>query len=138
MKVTVFFFEYGQRVAAWCCLGAIGILSLLPAAEVAPMRTGLGGHIEHLLAYAATTLFTAFAYVDHSRFKIGLALTLYVATLEFLQRYAPGRLSSLNDLAFSATGIMLGIATFHVIQHVRARHASNRARFANGDMRSSS
>ena len=131
-------FGRGKRVAAWCCLGAIGIISLLPASELTPLRTNMGGHVEHLLTYAATTLITAFAYVDHSRLKITFALILYAAALEFLQRYAPGRLSSLGDLAYSATGIMLGVAVFHVIEHLRARRASDRAQFANGDMRSSS
>jgi VanZ family protein len=124
MKVTGALFQRGQRVAAWSCLGAIGILSLLPAADVAPWRTSMGAPAEHLLAYAATTLITAFAYVDHGRLKITLALILYAAALEYLQRYAPGRLSSFEGLAFSATGIIIGVATVHVIEHIRARRAS--------------
>ena len=58
-------FERGKRVAAWFCIGVIGIVSLLPAAEVAPLRTSMGGHSEHLLTYAVTTLITAIAYLDH-------------------------------------------------------------------------
>jgi VanZ family protein len=139
MKVTGAVFERGKRVAAWCCIGAVGIISLLPAVEVAPMRTSLGGHAEHLLTYAATSMITAFAYLDHSRFKIAACLVLYAAVLEFLQRYAPGRLSSLEDLAFSAGGVMLGLAAFHLLQHLRARQAiSKRSRYANEDLNSSS
>jgi hypothetical protein len=137
MKVTGTVFERSQRVAAWCCLAAIAILSLLPGAAVAPVRTSMGGHVEHLLLYAATASITALAYVDHSRFKITLALILYAAALECLQRYSPGRLSSFEDFAFSATGIMLGVAAFHVVRNLRARHANTPSRFANGDMRSS-
>src|SRR5262245_44270128 len=125
MKVTGTVFERGHRVAAWFCLGAIAILSLLPAATVVPVRTSMGGHLEHFLTYAAATLITVLAYVDHSRVKITLALILYAATLEYLQRYAPGRLSSLEDFASSATGILLGVAAFHLVQHLRARTASN-------------
>jgi VanZ family protein len=115
-------FERGKRVAAWFCIGVIGIISLLPAAEVAPVRTSMGGHSEHLLIYAITTLITAIAYLDHSRFRIAGSLILYATGLEFLQRYSPGRLSSLMDLAFSTTGVLLGLATFQVIRVVRERH----------------
>jgi VanZ family protein len=137
--VTGSLFERGKRVAAWCCIGVIGIISLLPAAEVAPVRTSMGGHGEHLLIYAVTTLITAIAYLDHSRFRIAGSLILYAAGLEFLQRYSPGRQSSFEDLAFSVTGIMLGLAIFQLIQQVRTRQASsNRSRYASGDLSSRS
>ena len=73
------------------------------------MRTSLGGHVEHLLVYAATALLAASAYLDHSRIKIAVSLILYAAALEYLQRYAPGRLSSLLDLTFSTTGVLIGL-----------------------------
>src|SRR5262245_16539570 len=113
------FFDHGKRAAAWCAIAAIGILSLLPGDEVAPIRTSLGGHLEHVGAYAATALITAIAYVDQSRLKITLSLILYAAALEYLQRFSPGRLSSLVDLIFSSTGVLLGIATFEVLRHLR-------------------
>ena len=131
-------FEQGKRVAAWCCIGAIGIISLLPGAEVTPMRTSLGGHVEHLLTYAATSMITALAYLDHSRLKIAACLGLYAAVLEFLQRYAPGRISSFEDLAFSAAGIMLGLAVFHLLQHLRARQGIRPSQYANEDLNSRS
>ena len=126
MKVTEACLERGKRVAAWCCIGAIGMLSLLPGVEVAPMRTSLGGHVEHLLTYAATSLVIAFAYLDDSRIKIAACLVLYAAILEFLQRYSPGRVSSLEDLAFSTGGIILGLAAFQVLEHLRARQGLRR------------
>jgi len=123
-EVTGSLFERGKRVTAWFCIGVIGIISLLPAAEVAPVRTSIGGHGEHLLTYAVTTLITVLAYLDQSRAKIGGSLILYAAALEFLQRYSPGRLSSLEDLAFGTAGIILGLAIVHLIQQVRSRQAS--------------
>ena len=117
-------FEHGKRPAAWALIVAVGFLSLLPGAEINPMRTSMGGQAEHLLAYAVTTLTTMLAYTDRSRFKIVVSLILYAAVLEFLQRYSPGRNSSLEDLTFSATGVMVGLAAFHVIQHLRERHAN--------------
>src|SRR5262245_61608469 len=115
-------FGHGRRAAAWCAIAAIGILSLLPGDEVAPMRTNLGGHLEHVVAYVATTLFTAIAYPDPSRFKITLSLILYAAVLEYLQRFSPGRASSLVDLMFSSTGVMLGVTTLQVLRHLRERY----------------
>ena len=122
--MTKYLFERGKRVAAWFCIGLIGIVSLLPAAEVAPIRTSMGGHVEHLLTYAATTLITAIAYPEHSRTRITGCLILYAAALEFLQRYSPGRFSSFEDLAFSTAGIILGLAIFHIVQQVRSRQTS--------------
>jgi VanZ family protein len=109
---------FGKRAAASCAIAAIGILSLLPGDVVAHIRTSLGGHLEHVGAYAATALITAITYVDHSRFKITLSLVLYAAVLEYLQRFSPGRHSSFVDLMFSSTGVMLGIATFQVLRHL--------------------
>lgn len=120
-------FERGKRVAAWAALIAIGVLSMLPAAEVSPVRTSMGGHVEHLLVYAAVALLTAAAYVEHSKLKIAASLILYAAALEYLQRYAPGRLSSLLDLTFSTTGVLIGLAIFHVIRLLRERHTRGAA-----------
>jgi len=115
--------EHGKRIAAWCAIVAVGILSLLPGAEMNALRTSMGGHAEHLLVYAATTMMVVAAYVDHSRTKIALSLLLYAAVLEYLQRYSPGRLSSLTDLAFSSLGVFCGLVTFRLIQHLRQRPA---------------
>jgi VanZ family protein len=125
--VTGPFFERGKRAAAWICIAAIGIISLLPAIEVAPIRTSLGGHIEHMLTYAVVSLITAAAYPDQSRFKIVGGLIVYAAVLEFLQRYSPGRHSSFEDLAFSTAGVMLGVTIFHLVQQLRAKQASSRS-----------
>jgi VanZ family protein len=133
MKVMGANIELGKRIAAWCCILAIGILSLLPAVEVAPVRTSLGGHLEHLLTYAAASFITAVAYLDQSRLKIAAWLVLYAAVLEFLQRYAPGRLSRLEDLAFSTAGIVLGVTVFYLLQYLRTR-----SRYANEDLNSRS
>jgi VanZ like family len=133
------FLERGKRLAAWCCVVAIGVISLLPAAEVAALRTSMGGHSEHLLAYATATLITVFAYIDQSRLKIVFALILYAAALEYLQRFSPGRFASVEDLGFSVTGVMLGAGIFHVIQYVRTRQPSSRpSQCANEDLPSSS
>ena len=93
------------RWAAWVCVAAIAPLSLTPAEAV--VRTGLGGHVEHAVAYAGTTFLVAAAYGGRARIIAGMLA--YAAALEFLQHFSPGRTPSLADFASSAIGIMAGV-----------------------------
>jgi VanZ family protein len=94
------------RWAAWACVAAIAPLSLTPAEAVA--RTGLGGHLEHAVAYAGTTFLVAAAYGGRARIVAGMLA--YAAGLEFLQHFSPGRTPSLVDYTFSGMGIVAGTA----------------------------
>jgi hypothetical protein len=40
------------RLPAWGCVILLAVLSLLPAEEM--VRTGVDGHLEHVIAYAGT------------------------------------------------------------------------------------
>jgi hypothetical protein len=40
------------RLPAWGCVVLLAVLSLLPAEEM--VRTGVDGHLEHVIAYAGT------------------------------------------------------------------------------------
>ena len=62
------------RFGAWGCVVAIAVLSLLPAQEL--VRTGLGGHIEHAVAYAGTAFTVALAYADRRSTSIAAALVV--------------------------------------------------------------
>jgi VanZ family protein len=106
-----------KRVAAWGCLTAIGALSLAPAERMT--RTGLGGHIEHLVAYAVTALAVAVAYVEHGVLRIALALLAYAGCLEFLQQFSPGRTSNFLDFTMSSAGALIGIAAFALLNWPR-------------------
>ena len=119
-------FDYVKRLVAWSSMLGIGVLSLLPAAEISPLRTGIGGHFEHLLAYAATTLVVTTAYLDQNRIKIAVSLILYAAALEYLQRFAPGRGSSLLDFTFSAAGVVIALAALSALRHLWDRRAEGR------------
>jgi hypothetical protein len=88
---------------------ALPILSLAPQGQIE--RTGLGGHAEHVLAYAGAAIAVALAYADRGLVRVLFVLLAYGGLLEFLQRFSPGRVSSLDDFAFSATGVLLGMAT---------------------------
>jgi hypothetical protein len=99
--------ETAIRLCAWACVVALPVLSLVPQGQIE--RTGLGGRAEHVLAYAGTAIAVRLAYADRGLMGVLLALLVYGGLLEFLQRFSPGRVSSLDDFAFTATGVLLGI-----------------------------
>jgi VanZ family protein len=103
-----------NRIAAAACFCAIGLLSLLPAEKVA--RTDLGGHVEHVLAYFVTAWFASVAFRERGLALITGSLCAYAACLEYLQRFSPGRNSSLEDFLFSASGIVAGVATYALLR----------------------
>ena len=95
------------RVALIGCVIALCILAWLPGDEL--MRTSLGGHAEHTLAYLGTTIVMRFALQRRVRRPLQcIFLTLYAAILEVGQLYSPGRHASVVDLAFSTVGIVSG------------------------------
>jgi VanZ family protein len=96
------------RIAAWSAIGLLAVLSLLPAQEM--VRTGLGGHLEHILAYAGASSITASGYPEKRLGRIGMALICYAGALEFLQRFSPGRHSAVEDWLASSAGVLVGCA----------------------------
>jgi VanZ family protein len=94
------------RLLAWSSIVLIAVLSLLPAEEM--IRTTLGGHIEHMLAYAAAAFITALAYSRRRLGQIVFALICYAAILEYLQRFSPGRHPAIADWASSSAGVLVG------------------------------
>jgi VanZ family protein len=89
------------------CLVALAALAWLPAQVMT--RTSLGGHAEHLIAYLATTMVMGLAFKRRPRPAVQCVLLIaYAAILEAGQIYAPGRHASLQDLAFSSAGVVLG------------------------------
>ena len=89
---------------------AIAVLSLVPAEQIT--RTGLSGHVEHVLAYAGTAFIMAMAYGEWGLARVIAALLTYAGALEFLQRFSPGRASRFGDYMFSSTGVLIGIGAF--------------------------
>lgn len=105
------------RAAAWSCIVAITLLSLFPGEEM--VRTDLGGHVEHVLAYSITALIVAYAYNSIAPYQVFGALIVFAACLEYLQRFSPGRHSRLIDFAFSALGVVVGAAIFIIGRKLR-------------------
>jgi VanZ family protein len=95
-----------SRLAAWSSIALIAVLSLLPANEM--VRTSFGGHVEHMVAYAAATFIVAFAYPRKQLKRVILALICYAAALEFLQRFSPGRHPVIEDWLASSAGVLVG------------------------------
>ena len=107
------------RLAAWGCVGLLALLSLLPGREIA--RTSLGGHVEHALAYAGTALLARLGYPEREPARGILALVLYAGLLEWLQRFAVGRSSAVEDWLASCLGVLIGIAVAHWVSALLKR-----------------
>ena len=85
----------------------LAVLAWLPADAMT--RTSLGGHVEHLIAYLGAATVTGFAARTTRRLVVQcLFLIGYAAILEAGQLYAAGRQASLQDLAFSSSGVLIG------------------------------
>lgn len=89
------------------CLAALAALAWLPARAMT--RTSLGGHSEHLIAYLVTTIVMGLGLKGRLSPAVQYGLLIaYAAILEAGQMYSPGRHASLQDLAFSSAGVVLG------------------------------
>ncbi len=94
------------RHAAWACVAALAVLSLLPREDM--VRTGAAGWMEHAVAYAGTMAMFAMGH----RARLGLlrpaiALSAYAALLELAQHLSPGRSPALRDALAGAAGAIL-------------------------------
>ena len=91
------------RIAAVACVVAIAILSLTPRAHM--VRTSLGGHFEHTLAYLVCAWLCVVTCKSwRHRVAIFGLLMAFAGLLEFLQSMVPGRHSGFDDFIFSAAG----------------------------------
>lgn len=114
------------RLAAWGCVGLLAVLSLLPAEEM--VRTSLGGHVEHAMAYAGTALLARLGYREHKAGWAVLALVTYVGALEYLQHFSAGRSPAVEDWLAGSIGVLIGSGTAHwgsrVLRHTLHRRQS--------------
>jgi VanZ family protein len=94
------------RVAFFACIALLVVLSWLPGSEM--IRTGIGGRIEHGVAYFGTAFIMGLSYREAPRLVLQVALLVALAAiLEVGQLYVPGRHSSVLDFAASSTGVAL-------------------------------
>lgn len=112
------------HVSAWGCVVLIAVLSLLPAEDM--VRTPLGGHVEHMTAYAGTAALLRLSYPRQGK-RIAVAMSMYAGLLELLQNLAPGRHPAVADWFFSSAGALLGIVLIHVTCQVWWRRRAGQA-----------
>ena len=99
--------EQALRAAFIASLLGVAILALLPVDLM--RRTALGGHAEHTIAYLGTAILMGLAFPRGPRLIVQcVLLAMYATALEAGQLYSPGRHASLQDLAFSTAGIVIG------------------------------
>jgi VanZ family protein len=72
------------------------------------VRTSLGGHVEHMVAYAGTTFIVAFAYPQKQLRRVIIALICYAAASEFLQRFSRRQHPAIEDWLASSAGVLVG------------------------------
>ena len=106
------------RAGTWGCSISLALLSLLPADEM--QRTNLGGHAEHALAYAGTSLLAGLGYPARLYWSV-LLLVLYAGLLEWLQRFSPGRHPAVEDWLAGSTGVVAGAWAALIVAKVRTR-----------------
>lgn len=98
--------EGGLRLLAWGCVGLLAVLSLLPAEEV--VRTGMGGYVEHMLAYAGTAVLMRLGHPGRKAWWTAAGLVIYAGLLESLQHYSPGRTPAVEGWLTSSIGALIG------------------------------
>jgi VanZ family protein len=103
------------RLLTWCCAVLLAVLSLVPAPEM--VRTGLPGHLEHLVAYAGSAAIAMAGYgLSRGGIRIIAYFWAYAGVLEYLQHFSPGRHPSIADFAISALGALCGGQTVLLIR----------------------
>lgn len=100
--------------AAVAGLAAVVVLSTLPGPVLAPWRTGMAPHLEHILAYALVTVVLWKALLARWPRAATLAAPAIVfpvaAVAELLQSGIPGRHAGIDGFLASACGAVAGVA----------------------------
>jgi VanZ family protein len=105
------------QVAAWLCLAAIGVLSLV-APSLRPV-TFLPHDFEHVAIFSLAGLAIGLGYPNRATQHM-IALTLFAAAVELAQFYAPGRHPRVSDFMVDALGAGVGIVIALMLTRLRA------------------
>lgn len=88
-------------------VSGILVLSFLPGRLA--IEIGLSGWIKHILAYLVVSVFAVAGTGNRrKRWMLLVGLLGIAASAELIQVWIPGRVGSVRDFAFSATGVVLG------------------------------
>lgn len=97
------------RAAGIIGISAILVLSLLPGDLQAPIRTAIGPALEHLAAYSLVGLALRGGFAGRgATWAIVAGLAALAGLMELAQTIVPGRVGSLEDVAVSAAGGLVG------------------------------
>jgi hypothetical protein len=99
------FFRFAKPVS-WLAIIALAVASWTPGDEM--VRTGLNGHLEHIIAYLLTALAFMLAYPSRPAWHVGLGLAAYAGVLELGQLIVPGRNAAFIDWAAGIVGAFAG------------------------------
>ena len=98
----LYHFSRFVRPVSWLATIALAVASWTPGEEM--VRTGMNGHLEHVIAYLLTALAFMLAYPNRSGWHVGLGLAAYAGLLELGQLIVPGRTAALIDWAAGIVG----------------------------------
>ena len=107
--------DAAYRLACVSALIALAVLSLLPADSIHRSEV-VGGHGEHLIAYAGTAFVFSIGCRERVWPPLLVALVAYAALMETLQLFVPGRTSQVSDFLYSAVGILVGFLIAKALQ----------------------
>ena len=99
----------------------VAVLSLIPLRP----HVLASGKVEHIAAYALTSLAFIGGYWSNQKFRRNITLVLglivYAGLLEFLQHWSPGRTPAWLDFLASSTGVVIGAIAVLVWQKISPR-----------------
>ena len=95
----------------WKLIAIVALLSMWPERfHVIVSDSGIGGKLEHLIAYLVLMLWFANIYPQRShRLWLSAGLIVIGVCLEFLQSMIPGRRFLYTDMMYSVVGVLIGL-----------------------------
>ena len=105
------------RLLFWVAMAGSYMLAILPSDDV-PKLTPFGDKSNHTLAFAVLTLLLLYAY--RSRYFSAFAwMLLYGIFIEISQLFAINRSSEVLDVVADVSGVLAGIAIYHIVTKYR-------------------
>jgi VanZ family protein len=108
------------RVLAWCLLGMLVVVSLVPSA-LRP-ETGAPHDLEHFVPYLVTGIAFSVGYPGRMTL-LTVSLVAYCGLVELAQLMVPGRHARLSDFVVDAVAAIVGIAIGSVLSASSTRRS---------------
>jgi VanZ family protein len=118
---------YHRLAVGAFCVGVVVVAALLLMPGEDLPETGLWDKLEHTLAFAALTVLGILAFPkrgDAPLLMVGLIT--FGTVCEILQRFVPGRESSLADATANAIGVLVAAGLCRVVRSASTRLLASR------------